>query len=192
MIASTGAFIPYAVSRAAPELSRCTAVFCSDLAPLLIALDAKIEIYRSAAQKQLSLSQFYLDDGINHLKTSPAELLTKVTIPYHPAIRSAHGKIRSRGSVDFAIANIGMALSVKGNRCENIRIVVGAIASAPVDASGVAKELIGEELTGKRIEEIAEKVSSLVRPVPNMEGAVSYRKKMIGVLVIKTLREVIA
>src|SRR5208283_5707 len=72
------------ICHAAPELSRCTAVFCSDLAPLLIALDSTIELYRSPSQKKLSLAQFYQDDGINHLKRSPSELLIKITIPYNP------------------------------------------------------------------------------------------------------------
>ena len=177
------------ICHAAPELSRCTAVFCSDLAPLLIALDSSIELYSSTSQKKLSLAQFYQDDGIEHLKTSPTELLTKVVVSYNPETKSAHGKIRSRSSIDFAIANVGIALSVKNNRCEHARIVVGAVSSAPVNASEAAKELVGHEITDKKIQEIAEKVSSLVHPMLNMDGSVSYRKKMVGVLVEKILRQ---
>ena len=177
------------ICHAAPELSRCTAVFCSDLAPLLIALEATIALHSTASHKELSLSRFYQNDGINHLQTSPSELMTTITVPYDPATSSAHGKMRSRGSVDFAIANVGVALSGKGHRCEHLRIVVGAIASAPIDASGIAKELIGQQFTDKNIEEMAVKVSSLVRPMPHMDGAVSYRKNMAGVLVKRALHE---
>jgi 4-hydroxybenzoyl-CoA reductase subunit beta len=172
---------------AAPELRRCTAVFCSDLAPLLVALNSTIELYSSASQKTLPLTEFYQNDGMHHLGARPAELLTKIFIPYSPATRAAHGKMRSRASIDFAIANVGIALSVKSDRCENIRIIVGAIASAPIDASEMAKESLGQKLTDERIREIAEKVSSLVHPLPHTDSAVGYRKKMVAVLVRRVL-----
>jgi 4-hydroxybenzoyl-CoA reductase subunit beta len=179
------------ICHAAPELSKCTAIFCSDLAPLLIALDATIELYSSTSLKKLSLAHFYRNDGINHLQTSPFELLTTIIIPFNPATKSAHGKLRSRASIDFAIANVGMALTMKNDLCAVARIVVGAISSAPIDASETAKELVGQKINEGRIQNVAEKISSLIHPMPNVDGSVNYRKKMIGELVKKTLRQVI-
>ncbi|MBM4167504.1 MAG: 4-hydroxybenzoyl-CoA reductase subunit beta, partial [Ignavibacteria bacterium] len=54
------------ICHAAPELSRCTAVFSSDLAPILIALNSVVELQDANSTRKISLEQFYNDDGMNH------------------------------------------------------------------------------------------------------------------------------
>jgi CO/xanthine dehydrogenase FAD-binding subunit len=181
------------VCHAAPELSHCTAVFCSDLAPLLIALDANGELHSSHSTLKIPLSRLYNDDGKNHVSLFQSKILTSITSPYDEKIKSAHGKMRARNSIDFGIANVGVALSINSkNFCEKANIVIGAVASSPIVADTISQKLIGENISEKKIEEVASEVSSLIHPMPNVYGAVSYRKKMVNVMVKRALRKLAA
>ncbi|MBS4028820.1 MAG: FAD binding domain-containing protein [Ignavibacteriales bacterium] len=176
------------ICHAAPELSRCTAVFSSDLAPLLIALDANVELHSSQSTLKIPLSRLYNDDGKNHVSLFQSEILSSVSIPFNEKIKSAHGKIRARNSTDFAIANVGVELTFSSkNICEKANIVIGAISSSPIIVDTIAQKLIGENVSEKKIEEVANEISTHVHPMPNVDGAVNYRKKMVGLLVKRTL-----
>ncbi len=190
---SLGSCLKYGngICHAAPELSHCTAVFSSDLAPLLIALDANAELHSSQSILKIPLSRLYNDDGKNHVSLFQSEILSSVSIPFNEKIKSAHGKIRARNSIDFAMANVGVAISFnQKNMCEKANIVVGAVSSSPIIADNVAQKLVGENITEKLIEEVAKEISSLIHPIPNIDGAVSYRKKMVRVLVKRALKKI--
>ncbi len=179
-----------AVCHAATGSSRCSAVFCSDLAPILTALRARVKIAGGSSRRTLSLSQLYCDDGAKHLALMRVEFLTGIVVPYHPHTRAAFAKLRRRHSVDFPLVNVGIALNpVLKRRQDRCRIVVGAVASRPVEIAEAAAVLGDGELTEVRMEEAAEAAAAAVHPLPNLDGSVSYRKRMVEVLVLRTLRQ---
>ena len=172
------------VCHAAPGLSSCTAVFCSDLAPLLIALDSTVELQSSALQRTISLSEFYTNDGVHPLALGSSEVLSKINILYNPLAKSIHAKLRSRSSIDFPLVNIGVALTFSNsNICTRARIVVGAVTSSPFVNDSVLQKLVGKEITKELIEEIAEDISIKIHPMPNVDGSVNYRKRMVRHLI---------
>ncbi|MDH3251512.1 MAG: FAD binding domain-containing protein [Ignavibacteria bacterium] len=182
------------VCHAAPGNATCSAVSSSDSAPILLALDASVEILRAKGKRMVPLSEFYANDGMRFLNLAPDELLARIILPAPPqGLRSAHNKIRSRQSVDFPLANAGIAGVVEDGRVfTHLQIYVGAIQSAPVRITSAEALLKGREATNVLIEQGAEEAASCVKPVPNVGGTVGYRKRMVAVLVKRTLVQLLA
>lgn len=181
------------VCHAAPGNTVCSAVSSSDSAPILLALDASVEIQSVQGRRIVPLSEFYANDGMRFLNLAPGELLTCIILPApRQGLHSAHNKIRSRQSVDFPLANVGIAGVVEDGRVfTHLKIYVGAIQSAPIRVKNAEALLEGREVTPVLIERAAEEAALCVKPVPNIGGAVGYRKRMVAVLVKRTISQLL-
>ena len=181
------------VCHAAPGNAICSAVSSSDSAPMLLALDASVEIRSAQGKRIVLLSEFYANDGTRFLNLAPGELLTRIILPApQEGLRSAHNKIRLRQSVDFPLGNVGIAGVVEDGRVfTHLKIYVGAIQSAPVRVRSAEALLEDREATPVLIERAAEEAALCVKPVPNIGGTAGYRKRMVAVLVKRTLGQIL-
>jgi 4-hydroxybenzoyl-CoA reductase subunit beta len=181
------------VCHAAPGNAVCSAVSSSDSAPILLALDASVEIQSVQGKRIVPLSEFYANDGMRFLNLALGELLTRIILPApRRGLRSAHNKIRSRQSVDFPLANVGIAGVVEDGRVfTHLKIYVGAIQSAPIRITSAESLLEGREATSLLINQAAVDAASNVKPVPNIGGTVGYRKRMVAVLVRRVLNQLL-
>jgi 4-hydroxybenzoyl-CoA reductase subunit beta len=181
------------VCHAAPGNAVCSAVSSSDSAPILLALNASVEIQSSQGNRIVPLSEFFANNGMRFLDLAPGELLSRIILPTpQQGLRSAHNKIRSRQSIDFPLANVGIAGVVEDGRAfAQLQIYVGAIQSSPVRITSAESLLRGKEATSLLIEQAAEEAATRVKPVPNIGATVGYRKRMVAVLVKRTLNELL-
>ncbi len=181
-----------AICHATPGLAKCTAVFCSDVAPLLIALSASVKLMNQRGERTIKLAELYRDDGANHLTLQPGEIITEVSIPAaQPNQFSAYKKQRDRRAIDFALANVGLNVVLDSEViCRHAKIVIGAIQSIPVETQTAEAMLVNNKLTTELIGRATEEAASAVTPVPNVDESVGYRKKMVRVLVERALLEV--
>lgn len=177
------------VCHAAPGLKSCSAVFPSDLAPFLIALNSSVKVCGLGGERNILLRHFYSDDGSNHLALRPGEILSEVVIPSHSLdLRSGFEKLRLRGSIDYPLVNVATSASVdSGNVVRSIRIVLGAVQTMPVELQSLENILLGKRLTPELIHHTAQEAVALVKPVPNSIESVHSRKVMVGRLVKKSL-----
>jgi len=70
-------------------------------------------------------------------------------------------------------------------------IVLGAIASRPVEALGVSPELVGHPLTDERIAAAADRAAQPARPMDNTDFSLHWRKRVTRSFVgyaLRTLR----
>ena len=98
-----------AICRVAPSSPRCHATLCSDLAPALIVLDARVQLV-GQKQRSVALAELYKDDGIRNLNLQ-GELLTSVEFSLRPRY-SRYLKLRLREGFDFP--ELGVAVSIDG------------------------------------------------------------------------------
>jgi carbon-monoxide dehydrogenase medium subunit len=73
--------------------------------------------------------------------------------------------------------------------CTAARLVLGAVASAPVVAAAAAASLVGQRLTPEVIQAAAEMAFKPARPLDNTDLLLAYRKKMVRVHVARTLQQ---
>jgi len=160
---------------------RCQAVYQGDLGPVLIALGAEVKIASANGEKIIPLAEFFTGRGEKPNVLRPDEILLEIRIP--PSGHGAAGayeKLRVREGMDFPMA--GVAVMVKRNRSgiiEQAKMVLGAVGPSPAEVPKAARLLEGE-------------VVDRAQPVGNLAMDVSYRRKMVGVLVKRALRRALA
>src|SRR5882672_1367532 len=65
----------------APGSSKCWAVQSSDLAPVMVALGAKLKLVSVDGERLIEARDLYKDDGIDYLHKRPDELLAEIHLP---------------------------------------------------------------------------------------------------------------
>jgi len=172
----------------APGSPRCWAVSSSDTAPVLWSLGASVRLQGPSGERALPISSLYRDDGIEYLAKRPDEIVTEVALPPADGVRSVYLKLRRRGSFDFPVLGVAVALRLDGAVVREARIVLGAVASLPRESEAAGRFLVGDRLTAERIEEAARLAAGPSKPLDNTDLTHPYRKKMTRVYVARALR----
>jgi 4-hydroxybenzoyl-CoA reductase subunit beta len=174
----------------APGGSRCWAVSSSDTAPVMIALGASVKLAGPNGERVIPVDALYHDDGMQYITKAPNEILSEIMLPPADGLRTAYLKLRRRGSFDFPILGVAVALRLADDgTCTHAKIVLGAVGSRPVETQHAASLLIGYKLTPEVIEAAAQAASRLAKPLDNTDSVLSYRKKMAHVFTVRALRE---
>ncbi len=174
----------------------CTAASCCDMAPILIALNAKVEIYSSTKIRNESLDEFF----ITHRKTliQKAEILTKIIVPRPEAgIGACFEKFGLREAASISVASVAVAIKMKDGICSNARVVIGAVAPTPKISTGASDVLIGKkfsELSGDSaiLKLACEAASADTCPIDDLRGSADYRQHLIKILTKRTVIKAIS
>jgi 4-hydroxybenzoyl-CoA reductase subunit beta len=171
----------------APSSSRCWAVSSSDTAPALWSLGARVGLAGPSGERTVPMAALYRDDGIEYLAKRADEIVTEIVLPPSEGWCSAYLKLRRRGSFDFPILGVAVALRLDGDVVREARIVLGAVASLPREALKAAAVLVGQRLTTATIEAAADAAAGPARPLDNTDLTHPYRKKITRVYVARAL-----
>ena len=175
----------------APSSRRCLAVSSTDTAPMLAALGADVLLRDAERERRVPVADLYRNDGIDYLTRQRRELLTAVHLPDAAGWRSAYWKLRRRGSFDFPVLSVAVALQLSSDHTITAAcIVLGAVASCPLFANDATAALIGRPLTDDAIATAAELATHPARPMDNTDFSLIWRKRMVRDLVGYALREV--
>jgi 4-hydroxybenzoyl-CoA reductase subunit beta len=169
---------------------KCLAVSSTDTAPMLQALGAHVRLVSASGDRDLAVADLFANDGMQYLTRRPDEILTEVVVPDLTGWRTAYWKLRRRGSFDFPVASVAVALKMHpGGAVEDVRIVLGAVSSRPQGAPAAEAALRGHELTDERIAQAAELAHPIGKPMDNTDYELVWRKKMIRPLVTYALKD---
>ncbi|GAB6173999.1 xanthine dehydrogenase family protein subunit M [Paradesulfitobacterium aromaticivorans] len=168
--------------------TKCWATFCSDLAPVLLALGAKIKIEDSQGQRIMPLSDLYSGHGRRPLTLKPGQLLTHIMIP--PVFISdgaAYLKLRVRKSIDYPA--LGVAVSVRAAGAgQKIGVALTGVEKKPllIEKDMAQGHKIGEE----EINELAEQAYAEAHPLNNLRDFTpKYRKEMVRIYVRSAMQQ---
>jgi 4-hydroxybenzoyl-CoA reductase subunit beta len=168
---------------------RCLAVSSTDTAPALIALGAHVTLTSAEGPRTVPVTTLYRNDGIHYLTRTPTEILSAVHLPRLDGWRSTYWKLRRRGSFDFPVLSVAAAAKIAADgSVEDVRIVLGAVASRPMEASAAVPELVGHRLTDERIAAAAERAAHPARPMDNTDFNLVWRKRLARTFVAYALR----
>ena len=166
---------------------RCVAVSSTDTAPALIALNASVVLEGSSGTREMPVEHLYKNDGIEYLSRKPDEILTAVKIP--SGWKSTYWKLRRRGSFDFPILGVAVALKFSGKTIEDARVALGASASRPFLVEKASAYLKGKGLTDDVIAEASSLVASRAKPMDNTDMDLYWRKEVADDFAGYALRE---
>jgi 4-hydroxybenzoyl-CoA reductase subunit beta len=169
---------------------RCLAVSSTDTAPALIALGAAVTLASADGARTVPLTDIYRNDGIHYLTRRPHEILATVQLPGVVGWRSTYWKLRRRGSFDFPVLSVAAAVKLsRDGTVEASRIVLGAVASRPVEAPEAGAVLVGGPLSDAQIAQAADAAARPARPMDNTDFSLVWRKRVTRDFVGYALRE---
>jgi 4-hydroxybenzoyl-CoA reductase subunit beta len=174
----------------APSSPKCWAVQSSDLAPVMVALGARVRLQSTVSDRMVDAAGLYNNDGINYLHKMPGELLTEIHLPPRNGSRAVYKKLRRRGSFDFPVLGVAAALDIaQDGTVMNARLVLGGVAPSPVQVREAEALLIGHPLDEERIQAAAEAAYIKARPLDNTDFVMNWRKQMARPFVARALEE---
>lgn len=125
----------------------------SDLAPMLVALGARVAVTGSSGKQVIALDKFFTLPAEGDVRRENVlkndDIITEIQVPASAfAARSTYLKFKERESLDFAIASVAAAVQLQANKTvKDARIVLGGVAPKPWRVPEAEKFLIGKALT---------------------------------------------
>ena len=169
----------------APGGSKCWAAFSADTPPALLCLEAEIEIASPRGVRRMPLAEFYNNDGVDRMKLAKDELLTRVILPARTAgWRGVYRKLRVRGSIDYPLAGVAVALQRNGTVSE-ARIAITGVNPAPLLVR--ADSLTGRELSDELAAQVADVAAKAAKPLTTSALTPEYRREMVRVFTRRAL-----
>ena len=174
----------------APSSPKCWAVQSSDLAPLMVAIGAKLKLVSATGERLVQAGELYNNDGIQYLNKRPDELLTEIHLAPRNGTRSVYKKLRRRGSFDFPVLGVAASLDFAVDQTVlDAKLILGGVAPAPIEVREARQALIGAPLDGERINAAAEACFVKARPLDNTDFVMGWRKQMARPFVVRALEE---
>ncbi len=163
---------------------KCVAVFPSDMAVALAALDAVVKVQGTDGKaRSIPIADYHRLPGDQPEKDNTlqhGELVTEIEIPKNSfADRSYYLKVRDRASYAFALVSVAAALELKGNTIADARIALGGVAHKPWRAFDAEKLLKGKPATEATFKLAAEAAMKDAKPLEHNKFKVELGRRAI-------------
>lgn len=166
----------------------CRASPSADTPPPLIADRATVKLYSARGRRELPLEDFFTGPGQTVLAKD--EILEEIAAPVPPPhTGKVYLKLGRRKAMELATVGVAVSLTLKGQVCRQIRIVLAAVAPTPIRACRAEELLRGEVVTEKTISAAARTAMAEARPISDVRSSADYRREMVGVLVTRAIRQ---
>ena len=154
----------------------------ADVAPTLLAVEAKARVAGTNGERVIELEKFFRGPGQTVMR--PDEILTELLIPpSRPGLVGEYIKFSPREMMDLAYIGVAVTLllSEKEKRCEEVRIALGAVSPTPMRARKAEAVLAKQILTEERAEQAGEEASRECKPISDVRSSAEYRREMVRV-----------
>ena len=152
-----------------------------DLAPTLIALDAKIKLSSAKGSRTIPLEEFYT--GLFETALNKDELVVEIQIPPLRAKTATAYKKFNLIENDQAIVGVAAAVTIdQKGACKDARVVLSNVGVTPIRAKNAEKVLIGKKLADTLLVKAGEAASGDAGPVSDIHGSEEYRRHLVKVL----------
>jgi len=164
----------------------------SDLAPMLLALGARVTVRGAAGRRVIPLDKFFTLPSEGNIRRENVlendDLITDIFVPASAlAARSTYLKFKERESLDFALAAVAVAMRLAPNGTVlDVRIVLGGVAPIPWRAPAAEKFLTGKRLNADVLTEAAKMALNDAQPLEKN----AYKVPLTQTLVRRALAKV--
>ncbi len=167
------------VCHVAPSGKHCFAAFSGDLAPALLVLGAEVDISGGDGARTVPLDHIYADDGAAHLLLGEGELLTAVRLPAADGVVADYSKARVRGSIDFPLAGVAVALKRSGDCLSHLRVAFTGTNSRPILIKGT-ESLLDAPLDDDAVLTLQRMLPKQMQPMSSTFTPAKYRRRVVS------------
>lgn len=145
-----------------------------DSPPILMALDAQIELRQGERVRRMPLTEFYVDYMKNRLE--PGEFVQGLAIPNAAFARQVRGyKISKRFDCDISALCAGFAITVDGGTVREVRLAYGGMAATVKRAAQAEAALVGRPWTEATVQAAQAALAEDFKPLSDMRASAAYR-----------------
>ncbi len=145
-----------------------------DSAPVLMALDAAVELRKGARVRRMPLTEFYLDYMKNQME--PGEFLQSIAVPLGVSSRQLRAyKISKRFDCDISAVCAGLAIELDGGVVESVRLAYGGMAATVKRAARAEAALVGQPWTQATVAAAKAALAQDFKPLSDMRASAAYR-----------------
>ncbi|WP_080240447.1 FAD binding domain-containing protein [Spirosoma rigui] len=162
----------------------CVAVYPSDMAIALAALDAVVRVRNASGQERsIAFADFHRlpgDKPEQDTTLAHGELITAIDLPPNKfADRSYYLKVRDRASYAFALLSVAAGLEMAGSKIVQARIAMGGVAHKPWRALKAEQFLAGKEATEENFKRAADAEMAAAKPLEHNKFKVELGNRSI-------------
>jgi len=155
----------------------CYATYCGDLAPALLALNARVVLSGESDTREVPLDRLYSGNGKAPLELGRGEILTHILLP-EAALNgfSVYIKSANRGSIDFPIVGAAFWASASAG---DYGVAFTAVDRRPVKAARIENTLRGKVLNQDILQEVSALIPKEATPVKTSIYAPAYKRQLM-------------
>jgi len=160
----------------------------ADVVPVLLTLEATVTCLGPNGERTLALDGFASAPGVTARR--PDELLTRVVfehLPEHSATAFLKAGRRRAMEISLVCVAARVTLDPSFERCEDVRIALGAVAPTTIRARAAERSLEGRPLTEETMREAGRIAAAECRPISDVRASARYRALLVTTLVPRAL-----
>ena len=166
----------------APGGKKCWAAFSGDTPPALLCLGAELEIAGPKGFRRVPIRDFYTNIGDARMKLVHNEMVTRVFLPEASAgWKGSYMKLRLRGSIDYPLAGVAVAIKQNGGPVEAARVAVTAVNPAPLLVAAAEHALVGKQIDEHVATVVGELAAKTAKPLTTSGLTPEYRREVVKV-----------
>ena len=166
----------------APGGKKCWAAFSGDTPPALLCLGAELEIAGPKGFRRVPIRDFYTNIGDARMKLVQNEIVTRVFLPESSAgWKGSYMKLRLRGSIDYPLAGVAVAIKQNGGPVEAARVAVTAVNPAPLLVPSAEHALVGKQIDEHVATVVGELAAKTAKPLTTSALTPEYRREVVKV-----------
>ena len=159
----------------------------STIAPVLIALGAKVRIYSAKASgtgvRELPLEKFFViptAEGQREHDLKPDEMVMEIVVPpLSKNLKTSSYEVRQRAAFDWPLAQAAVALEMNGNTVKSARVVLGQVAPVPWVSEEAAAALAGKPVNNDTAMATANAAVAKAKPLSRNKYKVTLAKAAV-------------
>ena len=166
-----------------------TASPAGDALPVLVALDATVELASTRGTRAVSVTDYLV--GPKRTDAERDELVVAVRIPLSDS-RQEFLKVGTRNAMVIAVASVAAVVDLDAR---HVRLAMGSVGPTVLrahDAEAFASDAIdwdrGAQLDPAALPTLGALVADAARPIDDHRSTASYRRRCVGVLATRALR----
>jgi CO/xanthine dehydrogenase FAD-binding subunit len=158
-----------------------------DLATLLLALDAEVEIAGRDETLWSSLNEFYLSRDNPKAPSTKAVLVTRIRFDVDPRRKIVFHKMARRLLNSGAIVTVALSLRLDSEIVREARVALGGVGPRPIRALSTERILTGSSLGLEVIETAAQAALEDCDPQTDAYASAWYRRRMVPLQIRRAL-----
>jgi CO/xanthine dehydrogenase FAD-binding subunit len=162
----------------------CNASPAADSAPILLVLDAVVEVVGIHGPRAILIRDFFA--GVKRTTLQPDEIVTAIRLPARSDLRTAFRKQQRIRGHDLAVVNVAGAYSPDERI---LRLAIGSCAPTPVLLDPIAVDSKDADAFAGHV---METVRSSVFPISDVRASAGYRNAVLPILVKRILHELLS